>query len=267
MSGVVLADGAMGTQLYERTGATFDRCVDELNLSDPEAVKAVHLDYIRAGAEIIETNTYSANRLRLAVHGLQDQVSEINQAAVQIAREARRLTGQHIWIAGSVGPLGRPLSPPGPVTPSQARHIFREQITALADAGVDLITFETFGDLRELREAVAAAREVGELPIIAQMTFTEEGTSPAGDSPSDIVRALEELGVDVIGANCSVGPDQMLSVVQEMAGTATTPLSAQPNAGFPTYQGGRVIYAPSLEYIAKHARKMVEAGVRVIGGC
>ena len=186
--GPVLCDGAMGTQLYERGGVTFDRCLDELNLSNPELVKSVHLDYIRAGAELIETNTFGANRPRLATHGLEDRVTEINEAAVQLAREARRLTGQRIWIAGSVSSLGRFLSPLGPVTPTQAQQVFREQIEALAKAGADLLILETFTDLREMREAILAAKEVCNLPIIAQMTFTEEGKTPAGDMPADIVR-------------------------------------------------------------------------------
>ena len=263
----VLCDGAIGTQLYERGGVTFDRCLDELNLSNPELVKSIHLDYIRAGAEIIETNTFGANRMRLTSHGLEERGAEINEAAVQMAREARRLTGQRIWIAGSVGPLGRPLAPPGLITPAQARLVFREQIQVLVNAGVDLLILETFGDLREMREAVIAAREVCSLPIIAQMTFTQEGRTPAGDTPLEIVHALEELGVQVIGANCSVGSEHMLRVVEEMAKVADVPLSAQPNAGFPTYQGGRFFYRSSPEYTAQNARRVVEAGVAVIGGC
>ncbi len=265
--GPVLCDGAMGTQLYERGGVTFDRCLDELNLSNPELVKSVHLDYIRAGAELIETNTFGANRPRLAAHGLEDRVTEINEAAVQLAREARRLTGQRIWIAGSVSSLGRFLSPLGPVTPTQAQQVFREQIEALAKAGADLLILETFTDLREMREAILAAKEVCNLPIIAQMTFTEEGKTPAGDMPADIVQALEALEIQVIGANCSVGSEYMLQVVEQMTRIAKIPVSAQPNAGFPTYQGGRFLYRSAPEYMAQHARRMVEAGVTVLGGC
>ncbi|MFQ5934647.1 MAG: bifunctional homocysteine S-methyltransferase/methylenetetrahydrofolate reductase, partial [Dehalococcoidia bacterium] len=265
--GPVLCDGAMGTQLYERGRVTFDRCLDELNLSKPELVISIHLDYVRAGAEIIETNTFGANSMRLAVHGLEGQVATINEAAVRIACEARRLTGQHIWIAGAVGPLGRHLMPPGPITPTQARQVFREHVEALVRAGVDLLSLETFGDLREIREAVLAAREVCDLPVIAQMSFTEEGRTLAGDTPGHILEALHELQVQVIGANCSVGPEPMLRVVEEMTRTSKTFLSAQPNAGFPSYQGGRFLYRSSPEYMAQYARRMAEAGVRVVGGC
>ena len=257
----------MGTQLYDRAGIDLDRCPEELSLSDPELVKAIHLDYIRAGAEVIETNTYGANRIRLAAYGLAAQVAGINEAAAQIARDARALTGQRVWIAGSVGPLGRPLSPLGHLTAWQARLIFREQVEALAEAGVDLIILETFKDLREITEAVVAVRDVCELPVVAQMSFDEEAKSQAGDTPADVVETLEELGADVIGANCSTGPDDMLRVVEEMAATARTPISAQPNAGFPSLATGRLIYHSSSEYMAQLARRMVEAGASAVGGC
>ena len=265
--GPVLADGAMGTELYERTSVRLDKCLDELNISNPEAVKAVHLDYIRVGAEIIETNTFGANRMRLEAHQLEDRVAEINNAAVKIASEARQLTGQNIWIAGSVGPLGRALRPLGPVTANQAREIFAEQAEAICQAGADLIVLETFSDLREIGAAIMAMRKACELPIIAQMTFTEDGKTPTGDTSADVVKTLEELEVDVIGINCSVGSEHMLRVLGEMAEIAHTPLSAQPNAGFPTYQGGRVIYHSSPDYMAEQARRMIEAGVTILGGC
>ncbi len=265
--GPVLCDGAMGTQLYDRGGVTFDRCLDELNLSNPELVKSIHLDYIRAGAEVIETNTFGANRVRLAAHGLEERVAELNEAGVRIAQEARQLTGQRIWVAGSIGPLGRPLAPLGAVTPAQARQAFAEQASALAGAGVDLLILETMSSLRELREAVMAAREVCSLPIVAQMSFAEDGRTHSGDTPQDIVRALEALGVQVIGANCSVGSEHMLRLVEEMAKHTNLPLSAQPNAGFPTFQNGRFLYRSSPEYMAQHARRMVEAGALLVGGC
>ena len=246
--GPVLCDGAMGTELYARADVAF-------------------LDYIQAGAEVIDTNTFGANRVRLAGHGLQDRVWETNQAAVAVAREARRLTGQHVWIAGSIGPLGRPLAPVGPISPAHAREVFQEQAAALAEAGADLLILETFGDLREVREAVLAARAACDLPIVAQMTFTEEGRTPAGDVPADIVRTLEGLGVAAVGANCSVGSEPMLRVMEEMAQVARVPLAAQPNAGFPAYVGGRFIYLASPEYMARHARRMVEVGVSLVGGC
>ena len=267
LRGPILCDGAMGTQLFQQADVGYDRCLDELNLSHIDLVKSIHLEYIGAGAEIIETNTFGANRIRLAAHGLEGKVTEINEAAVRIAQEARRLTGQQIWIAGAVGPVGRPLSPIGPIRPDQARQAFQEQIEALAKAEADLLILETFGDLREMREAVLAAKEVCKLPIIAQMTFTSEGKTASGESPTDIIHVLEGLGIMLIGANCSVGSEGILRVVQEMASAAKLPISAQPNAGFPDYEGGRVFYRSSPEYMAQHARLMVEAGVTIVGGC
>ena len=265
--GPILCDGAMGTELVQRGAVGYDRPLEELNLSNPELVKSIHLDYIGAGAEIIETNTFGANRFRLAAYGLEERVREINEAAVRIAQEARGLTGQRTWIAGSVGPLGRLLAPPGPITAKEARRVFREQITALAESGADILSLETIGDLREMHEAVLAARDVCDLPVMANMTFTEEGRTAAGDSPADIVLSLERLGVTVVGSNCSVGSEGMLRVVQEMASVTRLPLSARPNAGFPTYQGGRLIYRSSPEYVAQYARQMVEAGAAIVGGC
>ena len=266
-SGPILADGAMGAQLYERGGATFDQSLDELNLSNPELVKAVHLDYIRAGSEVIETNTFGANRTRLGEHRLEGRVAEINEAGVRIAQEARSLTGQHIWIAGTVGPVGRPLTPLGPITRAQARRVFVDQIRALTETGVDVLVLDTFDDIGELREAVLAAKDVCDLPIIAHMTFAEDGTTPAGDAPADAANALAAMGVQVIGSNCSVGSEPMLRIVEEMAGVSDAPLSAQPNAGFPAYQDGRLIYRASPEYVAQYARRMVEAGATIVGGC
>ena len=265
--GPILCDGAMGTQLYALSGDNGDRCLEELNLSNPELVKSVHLNYIQAGAEIIETNTYGANHVQLSAEGLEDRAAQINRAAVQIAREARRLTGQQIWIAGSVGPLGRSLSSHGSITFARARQIFRAQIEELAEAGSDLLILETFPDLREIMEAVLAAKEACDLPIIAQMTFTEEGKTPAGDAPADIVRALAETGVHMIGANCSVGPQHMLRVVDEMARAGGEFLAAQPNAGFPAYRSGRLLYRSSPTYMAQQARLLIEAGATAVGGC
>ncbi|MBI4299475.1 MAG: bifunctional homocysteine S-methyltransferase/methylenetetrahydrofolate reductase [Chloroflexi bacterium] len=264
--GPILCDGAMGTQLYSRGGIAFDRCFDELNLSQPDLVKAIHLDYIQSGAEIIQTNTFGANGIRLSNHGLEDKVEAINQAGVAIAREARRLTGGRVWIAGSVGSLDKGLAPLGSVSPGQARKVLQEQISTLAN-GVDLIILETFSDLREIKEAIIAVRQVCDLPIITQMTYTEEGKTSYGHSPEEIVETLEPLGIQVIGANCSVGPQPMLQVMEALAKVSQIPLSAQPNAGFPSLVGGRFFYLSSPEYMAQHARKMVEVGVAIIGGC
>ena len=263
----VLCDGAMGTELYARGGVSFDRCLDELNLARPELVQEVHLDYIRAGAEVLETNTFGANRIRLAAHRLEDSVDEINQRGVAIAREAVRLTGQQVWVAGAVGPLGRPMAPLGPLSRRQVRDAFQEQTASLAAAGADLIILETFGDLEELAQAVESARESCSLPLVAQVTITEEGRTPGGDTPADIVRTLEALEVAVIGLNCSVGPQTILRVVREMASLSRTPLSALPNAGFPSYVGGRFAYLSSPDYMAEYACSMVEAGVVMVGGC
>lgn len=264
--GILLCDGAMGTLLYAR-GVPFDQCFDALNLTQRELVLNIHLDYLRAGAEIIETNTFGANPVKLAAHGLADQVRDINFRGAKIAKEARDVFGQAVFIAGSVGPLGKPVAPFGRITPAEARGAFRAQIDALVEGGVDILILETFTDLTELLEAVGAAREACDLPVIAQMSFTEDGRTQYGHAPSEVVAALEGAGVDVIGANCSVGPVPMLEVIQQMAASARTPLSAQPNAGFPTLVDGRYIYLSSPQHMATYARKMAESGVVIIGGC
>lgn len=265
--GPLLCDGAMGTQLYTRGHLSLDRCFEELNASWPDLVREVHLDYIRAGAEMLETNTFSANRLRLEAHGLEARTREFNIKGATIAREARRLTGASVWIAGSVGPTGRPLAPLGPISHAQVRAVFREQVEALAEGGVDLIMLETFPSLAEIVVAIQAVREVCDLPIVAQMTFTQEGRSPYGDAPREVVRRLRDMGVEVVGANCSVGSEPMLAVVEQMAQEPGVYLSAQPNAGFPQYMGGRYVYLASPEYMAAQARRMIELGVTIVGGC
>lgn len=264
--GPILCDGAMGTQLYAR-GIPFEHCFDELNLSNPDLVRDIHLDYIRAGAEIIETNTFGANRVRLAKYDLEQRVREINRRGAQIARECAGRADQPVYVAGSVGPLGKPLMPYGSIPAEAAYHAFREQIEGLIEGGVDLLILETISDLHEMEQAIAAARAVGDVPIVAQMTFGEDGTTVRGDEPTSIVARLEALGVDIIGANCSVGSQPMLAVVEQMAEVSGTPLSAQPNAGFPAYVEGRVVYLSSPEYMADHAKRMVEAGAVIVGGC
>ena len=264
--GPLLCDGAMGTLLYAR-GVAFDHCFDALNLTDRERVLNVHLDYLRAGAEIIETNTFGANTFKLGQHGLSDRVRDINRQGAKIAKEARDIFGRAVFIAGSVGPLGRPMAPFGRVTPAEARSAFRAQIDALVEGGADILILETFANVSELLEAVAAAREACDLPLVAQMTFAEDGRTRYGHSPAEVVAALEGAGADLVGANCSVGPVPMLEVVQQMAAVAHVPLSAQPNAGFPTLVDGRYLYLSSPEHMATYAKKMVDAGVRLIGGC
>jgi homocysteine S-methyltransferase len=256
----------MGTLLFAR-GAPYDPCFDVLNLTQREMVLNVHLDYLRAGAEMIETNTFGANPIKLAAHGLEERARDVNWHGAKIAKEARDIYGQPVFIAGSVGPLGKPVAPFGRITPAEARAAFRAQIDALVEGGADALILETFADLAELTEAVRAAREACDLPVIAQMTFTEDGRTRYGHTPAEVAAALEGLAVDVIGTNCSVGPIPMLDVIQQLAASTRTPLSAQPNAGFPALVEDRYIYPSSPGHLATYARKMVEAGAALIGGC
>ena len=265
--GVLLADGAMGTELYAR-GVPFDQCFDELNLTAPDLVRSIHLDYIESGAELIETNTFGANTFKLAGHNLADRLEEINRAGARIGREAVDLSGRTVFVAGSMGPIGRPVSPLGSVTPEEVREAYAEQASALVAGGVDVLILETFTDLSELIEAVRGVRAVANVPLIAQMTFTQEGKTLLGHGPREIVDALERLNVEVIGANCSVGPQGMLEVMAQMAAAAKKArLCAMPNAGFPAYVGGRYMYVSTPEYMAEHGRRMVALGVRLLGGC
>jgi methionine synthase I (cobalamin-dependent)/5,10-methylenetetrahydrofolate reductase len=270
----VLCDGAMGTLLYAR-GVAYKECFDALNLTQPELVQSIHSDYIGAGAQIIETNTFGANRARLETHNLGERVREINLRAVRLAREAREVSGQPVFIAGAVGPSGRPLQAPDEQRLGELRTIFREQIEALQEGGVDLLMLETFTSLGELRQAVLAAQEVGGLPIVAQMSFYEDGHTLSGQSPTRVAAVLSDLGVDVMGANCSVGPAGTLDVLSEMIealkrqGDTTRPplLSALPNAGLPSRIGNRFFYVSTPDYFADYALRFAQAGVRLIGGC
>jgi len=264
--GPILCDGAMGTMLYSR-GIPFDQCFDALNLTRRDLVQGIHLEYIQAGAEIIETNTFGANRVKLGQHGFAERVRDINFWGAKIAKEARDIAGRPVFIAGSVGPLGKPLAPFGLISREEAREIFKEQIEALVEGGVDLLILETFFDLRELEQAVLAAQEVCDLPIIAQMTFNEEGRTIMGNTPEEVVAVLDALGADVIGANCSTGPQPVYMVIQEMLKVSRRPLSAQPNAGYPARIEGRFIYPSTPAYMAEYARRMVQTGVRVVGAC
>ncbi|HEY9286652.1 MAG TPA: homocysteine S-methyltransferase family protein, partial [Candidatus Dormibacteraeota bacterium] len=202
--GPLLGDGAMGTQLHTR-GFGFERSFDELNLTQSAVVEEIHRAYISAGAELIETNTFGANRIKLARHGLQAKVRDINFAAVKLAREAREISGEPIFIAGAVGPIGQQLEPIGQITIDQATAAFEEQIAALLEGGADLLVLETFTNLPELLAAVTAARRTTDLPIVAQMTFAEDGLTLSAEEPDEVVQALERAGVDVIGVNCGVG--------------------------------------------------------------
>jgi homocysteine S-methyltransferase len=262
----VLADGALGTQLYAR-GVAYDQCFDAQNLDQPQLVEQIHREYIKAGAELIETNTFGANRIKLAAHGIEDEVRQINLAGTRIARAAREITGEAVYVAGSVGPTGRAVEPYGSTTLAEVRAVFREQIGALLEGGIDLLVLETFSDLREMSEAVRAAREHGDLPIIAQMTFTDELLTPQGHSPEQVVETLSALEVDAIGANCSVGSQALVAITARLLAAGARRVSAMPNAGFPTHVGNRVIYRSSPEYMAEHGRQMARLGVTVIGGC
>jgi methionine synthase I (cobalamin-dependent)/5,10-methylenetetrahydrofolate reductase len=261
----ILCDGAMGTLLYSK-GVFINRCYDELNLSQPDLIRGIHHEYLQAGAEIIETNTFGGNAVRLARHGLADRVGEISEAGARIAKDAAK--SFDVWVAGSVGPMGIRIEPLGKMSREEARDIFRQQITALVRGGVDLIMLETFGYLEELHQAVLACREVDpKLPVVAQVTIDEDGNCLDGSDTETFTQRITDWGVEVIGCNCSVGPVAMLDAVERVRSSTSLPLSAQPNAGVPRSVEGRNIYLCSPEYMASYARKFVAAGVRLIGGC
>ncbi len=261
----VLCDGAMGTLLYSK-GIFINRSYDELNLSQPDLIRGIHHEYLQAGAEIIETNTFGANSFRLARHSLADKVRDINRAGARLAREAAK--SFDVWVAGSVGPLGTRIEPLGKTSFQEAHDAFRQQIEALVEGGVDLIMLETFGYLEEIHQALLAAKDVGRsLPIVAQVTIDEDGNCLDGSDPETFVPKLAEWGADVIGCNCSVGPVAMLDAMERVRAASSLPLAAQPNAGIPRSVEGRNIYLCSPEYMASYARKFVAAGVRLVGGC
>jgi homocysteine S-methyltransferase len=254
----------MGTLLYAR-GVFINRCYDELNISQPEMVGTIHADYVKAGAEILETNTFGANHYRLLRHGLEARVAEINRAGVKLARAA---AGPNVLVAGSVGPLGIRIEPLGKVAREEARAAFRKQIEVLADAGVDLLVLETFGYIDELHQAVLAAREAAPgLAIVAEVTVDEEGVALDGAEVEGFGVRLTDFGVDVVGCNCSIGPAAMLDTMERLRKVTSLPLAAQPNAGMPRNVEGRNIYLCSPEYMASYARKFVAAGVSLVGGC
>jgi homocysteine S-methyltransferase len=260
---VLICDGAMGTLLYAQ-GVFINRCFDQLNLTDPQRVAAVHEDYVRAGADVIETNTFGANRIKLQAFGLADHISDINRAGAQLARQA---AGQHVYVAGAMGPLGLRIEPWGKTAAGEAVAYFKEQAQALISGGVDLLILETFRDVNEIVAAIAAVKSISTLPIVAQMTIEDEGNSLDGTPPEQFVPALQAAGADVIGINCSIGPAHMLEALERMAGLTRARLSAQPNAGRPRDIEGRTLYLTSPEYMASYARRFTAAGVRLVGGC
>ncbi len=261
--GVVLFDGAMGTMLYDR-GVFINRCFDDVNVSNPSLIERIHGEYKAAGADCIETNTFGANRFKLAAHGLDGRLVEINEAGARIARAA---AGGDILVAGAMGPLGIRIEPWGPTSNEDAREAFAEQARALASGGVDLFVLETFADMNEMHQAILGVRSVSDLPVVAQMTLQADGLALYGTEPAEFARRLAAWGADVVGVNCSVGPKIMLDAIEKMAGAIDRPLSAQPNAGVPQNVEGRNMYLASPEYFAEYARRFVQAGVRAVGGC
>ncbi len=260
---VLVCDGAMGTLLYAK-GVFLNRSFDELNLTQPDLVAEIHQDYVRAGADVVETNTFGGNRIKLAAFGLADRLHAINAQGARIARHAAR---NRAYVAGAMGPLGLRIEPWGRTGVDEAEAFFREQAKALLDGGVDLFILETFRDVNEIGAAIRAVRQVCSLPIVAQMTTDESGSSLDGTPPEAFMPTLTDFGADVIGVNCSVGPAAMLETLERMARTTGARLSAQPNAGRPRDVDGRNLYLCSPEYMASYARRFLSQGVKLVGGC
>ena len=261
---VVVFDGGVGTYLYEK-GIYINTCFDELNLVNPELVAGVHRDYVAAGADVVETNTFGANRFKLAPHGLEKRVHEINLRGAQIAKGVAK---DNTLVAGSIGPLGVEIEPLGKLSYEEAREAFKEQARGLVDGGVDLIVLETFALVSELQQAITAVREVGpDVPIVAQVTINDDGNLLSGASLEGFVKAVQATGVDAIGLNCSVGPRAMLDALETLKTLTALPISVQPNAGLPQNVGGRNIYMTSPEYMAEYAKRFIQTGASIVGGC
>jgi homocysteine S-methyltransferase len=265
----LLADGAMGTMLHAR-GVGFDKCFDELNLTNPAAVADIHREYIEAGAQLIITNTFGANRFKLSKHGLADDVIEINRAGVELAKRIVASSFKDVLIAGDVGPLGVRIAPYGRVKLEEAREAFAEQIRALTEAGADLIVIETMSDLYEIQEAIKAAKQTCALPVVASVTFTRDDRTLLGDDPMKVARKVKEAGADVIGVNCSGGPSQLLRILKQMKQAVPDRAAkfwVKPNAGWPEQVGGRIMYPADADYFGDYALSFREAGANVVGGC
>ncbi|MCB2205708.1 bifunctional homocysteine S-methyltransferase/methylenetetrahydrofolate reductase [bacterium] len=262
-SGVILFDGGMGTELYRR-GVFINKCYDELNLSDPALVEQVHRDYIEAGADVIETNTFGANPTKLRAHGLLDRMAEINRRGAEIARS---VAGDEHYVAGSIGPLGVQMEPLGPLSREEARDLFAQQIRALCEGGVDLFVLETFIYPEELQQAILAVREVCDKPVVAHITINDDSTSLTGARPEVLVAELAAMKPDALGVNCTVGPSVMLTWLERVREMTDVPISIMPNAGKPKNVDGRNIYLTSPEYLGTYAKRFVQYGARLIGGC
>ncbi|HEX6774447.1 MAG TPA: homocysteine S-methyltransferase family protein, partial [Methylomirabilota bacterium] len=263
----LLGDGAMGTMLYAR-GVPLDACFDVLNVNEPKVVQGIHAEYIQAGADWIETNTFGANRFKLAVHGLSSRVREINLRGVKLARDVRETMGRDVFVMGSMGPLGKYLAPLGSITSEEGRAAFLEQAEGLLEGGVDAFVVETFSDLTEIQLAVEAIRAITDLPIITQVAFTQDLVTFLGHTPTEVARTLRDLPVQVVGANCSVGSSTLFDVLEHMLPEAGgLPIAIQPNAGLPSRIGERLIYISSPSYMADYAARMIAAGARMVGGC
>ena len=260
---IYVVDGAMGTMLYAK-GVYINRCYDELNLSNPDLVREIHSEYIRAGADIIETNTFGATAHKLQQYGLEGSLREINSLAAKLAREA---AGDRAYVAGAIGPLGLRIEPYGPTSFEEAKEMFKDQASALLEGNLDLFVLETFSDVSEIRQAIRAVRELCDLPIIAQMTIMTDGNTQFGTTPEVFTERLDQWGADVIGLNCGVGPAIILNALEKMRAVTKKKLSAQPNAGLPRDVQGRQFYMCSPEYMSKFAKRFIQNGAKFIGGC
>ena len=266
----LLADGAMGTMLHTR-GVSFAKCFDELNLTNPAAVADIHREYIEAGAQLIITNTFGANQFKLGKHGLRNKLIEINCAGVELAKRAIAASYKdNVLVAGDIGPLGVRIAPYGRVQPEEACTAFAEQIKALADAGVDLLVIETMSDLTEILEAIKAAKQTCDLPVIASVTFTRDDRTLLGDDPIKVAHKLKDAGADVLGVNCSGGPSQLLRILKQMKHAVpdrSAKFWVKPNAGWPEQVGGRIMYPADADYFGEYALSFREAGANIVGGC
>jgi homocysteine S-methyltransferase len=260
---LVLFDGAMGTELYNK-GIFINSCYDELNLTRANLIKEIHGNYITAGADVIETNTFGANRLKLQKHGLEDKTYEIN---FQGAKNAREVAGDNVYVAGSIGPLNLRLEPWGPLSEEEAQEIFIEQAQALVDGGVDLFILETFTDLHLVQQAITALKAKFDLPLIAQMTVGNDGNSLFGTPPELFALKMAGWGADVVGINCSVGPKPMFDVLEKISNVVDVPVSLMPNAGTPTNVDGRNIYLSTAEYFGEYTKRFIQSGAQIVGGC